>query len=148
MTMDKLLPYLITSACSLAVGYLLGYLNHGLAVRREAESRRRKFRDSLRVIVTHVDASNHLTFFKTYQDTVPIVKEECAQIYEDVRLWRRNSFEAGRDKYCSFKQYDLELRRPPSAVGMQEYGAQNKAKREESKAMLRRVLDQIGKAAR
>jgi hypothetical protein len=146
--MEKWIPYIATAISSLAIGYLLGYLNHGLAMRREAATRRRLFRDEIRSISLRYDAVNSTNFSKTYQQSTLDVKNACTKIVEDIKFWRRGHFLRCRDLYCSFQESDIELPRPNTPAGMQEYMKANRKKREESTAILRGTLDKIIKYAK
>lgn len=146
--MDKWIPYAVPAIFTFVGGYILSYWNHGLTVRREAGNRRRAFRDKIRSISLRYDEVNWMNFWKTYQKSVPEVKDACAGIFEDVRFWRKCGFARYRDTYCSFKQSDLELPHPRTPAGMPEYMAANSKKREEAKALLRDTLERIIRYAR
>jgi hypothetical protein len=45
--------------------------------------------------------------------------------------------------YCGFKQSDLELPRPNTPAGLEEYMKANKKKREDATAVLKDTLEKI-----
>lgn len=145
--MDKWIPYIITAVCSLVVGYLIAYLNHGLTGQREANERRRRFRDELRSIPLRFDGIHPMHFVKTYNESVPIVKEVCVKIFEDIKFLKRRDFVKFRDKYCGFKPSDLELPHPKTPAGLSEYMVANQKKREDVKVILWETLNKIAKCA-
>src|SRR5258708_174022 len=101
--MEQWISQGFTLAGGLIAGYLIGYFNHGLTQRREADGRRRKFRDFIRTIQLSYDGIHLMNFVKTYDETVPTVREACIKIFEDIRLLRRHRFIEHRDIYCGFK---------------------------------------------
>ncbi len=142
------LSNVLSAAGGLFVGFLLGYWNHGLTVRREADFRRRAFRDQIRAISLRFDDVNWMSFWKTYQASVPEVKDACVKIFEDIKFWRRHGFAACRDTYCGFNQSDLELPRPRTPAGMEDHMKANQKKIKESKALLRETLERLARYAR
>jgi len=146
--MDVWVPCAFTAAFSLPVGYILGRLNHGLTKDREADSRRREFRNFIRTIPLRYDVANWMNFIKTYDESVPEVREACIKISEDISFWKRSGFIKHRDIYCGFKHSDLQLptdRCTPAdlPIRMQE----NKKKRDEMTVVLKDTLERIAKDA-
>ena len=145
--MNKWIPYVVPAVFSFVVGYILSYWNHGLTVRRDAAGRRRDFRAAIRLIAIRFDDVNWMTFYKTYQASVPDVKNLCAKISDDIGFWSKSDFARYRDLYCGFKELDLELPRAKTPAGMEEYMKANKVKRDESKILLLDTLERIAKCA-
>jgi len=90
-----------------------------------------------------------MSFFKTYQASVPAVKKLCVDVLEDVGRFKRAGFIKCRDLYCGFKQSDLELTRiPPTPAGLEDHLKANRKKQEESKGLLRGELERLAKYAK
>jgi len=138
----------MTAICSLAVGCFLGYWYHALTKRRDAEIRRRKFRDEIRAVPLRFDNIHPMNFAKTYDESARIVKELSVKIIEDIRWRRRKQFIKQWNRYCGFKRSELELPRPNNPAALEEYGKANKKRREESQALLRATLEKIIKCAK
>ena len=146
--MQALLPYFMTASCSLVVGCFLGYWYHALTKRRDAEIRRREFRDEIRAIPLRFDNIPPMNFAKTYDESARIVKALSVKIIEDIRWWRRKRFIKQWNRYCGFKHSDLELPRPNSPAALEECMRANKKKREESVALFCAILEKMIRIAK
>jgi hypothetical protein len=138
----ELTAQILTTASALGVGYLLGYLNHGLTSRRESDSRRRVFRGTIRAIAARIEPAHFISLHKTYLESVPEVRDECSKIADDIRFWRRKRFTTTGERYCTFKQSDI-VPPPPSAAATPEEMAARKKKHHEAKAMLAETLERM-----
>jgi hypothetical protein len=146
--MDKWISCALTAAFSLPVGYLLGYLNHGLTQSREADSRKREFRNFVRTISLRFDSANWMKFIETYDESVPVVKEACIKIFEDIRFFRRRGFIKHRDIYCGLKHSDLQLPTTRcSPVDLPIRMQENKKMREKMTTVLKDTLEGIANHA-
>ena len=136
-TLDALLASLVSCLVGLYAGYRLD-------LGKSVVARRRIFRDKIRSISLRFDAVNWMTFIKTYEESVPEVKNACIEIWEDISFWNRSRFTKFRDKYCGFKQSDLELPRTQiTPAKMPEYMTANKKKRAEMTVDLQETLKKI-----
>jgi hypothetical protein len=146
-TLKQWSPPLVGFALGLLSGYLLGYFNHDLTQRRDADGRRRKYRDDMRAVALRFDTANWMNFVETYETTVPIVRDASLNISEDIRWWKRGNFTKHRDRYCGFKRADLELPRPKTPAGLDDWMKANKKKREDTTAALKSLLEDLARDA-
>jgi hypothetical protein len=138
----------MTAICSLVVGCFLGYWYHALSKRRDAEIRRREFRDEIRIIPLRFDNIHPMNFTKTYEESARIVKELSIKRIEDIRWWKRKRFIQQWNRYCGFKHSDLELPRPNNPAALEECLRANKKKREEVLALLCAIIEKIIRLAK
>lgn len=142
--MEQWITYGLTLASGLLVGYLLGYLNHGLTKRRDADTRRRNFRNEIRQVPLRFDDVKWIYFLKTYDESVPAVREACIKILEDIKWRKRDGFIRHRDRYCGFKHSDLQLPTTGcSPVDLPIRLKENKKMREEMIIVLKDTLEKI-----
>ncbi len=146
--MQQYASHCVAAALGLFSGYLLGYLNHGLASRREANERRRKFREEIRLLVPELEKCNLHTFLAAYDASVEKVRSACIRVMDDIRWSKRGRFERDRDEYCGFKHEDLLL--PTHNCGpleLTERMKQNGASYKQKRAELARRLNELAQDA-
>ncbi len=101
-------------------GVLIGWFGHILVCRQEVRSRRRVFRDLIRVHIDKfelVDAKRVRVgdLFKLYQDSMPTISDESLKILEDIPKRRRTNLKATRKAYISLTLGDVETYRGQDA---------------------------------
>ena len=124
-----------------------GFIGHRLTLTKDNGNRRREFCGLIRALAARIDAAHFINLFKTYQESVPEVRDACAKIADDIAWFRRKQFAAIRSQYCSFKQSDI-VPPPPSAAATPEEMAARKKKHEAAKAMLTETLEKMMACAR
>jgi hypothetical protein len=99
---------------ALIVGLVLGWFAHWLTSRREAGHRRRAFRDFISALDDEFAAQwrdarimdstdfDNWNMFASHYASVPRVRAEAIKVREDIRWWRRRSFDAACEAYASF----------------------------------------------
>ena len=132
---------------SVIAAFLGGVWVNRLTMNREADSRRRVFRGTIRAIAARIELARFISLHKAYQESVPEVRDECSKIVDDIRFWRRKRFTATCERYCTFKQSDI-VPPPPSAAATREELEARKKKHEEAKALLCKTLQEVIRHAR
>lgn len=112
---------ILTGLISLTVGYLLGYLNHGLAMRREARERVRKFRTRLRAQLQTYGNLNTKTLFPTFQSTCELLREGEILVEEDISFWKRRRLKGLLKKVSSRDVESLKVPSHASPKGANDY---------------------------
>jgi hypothetical protein len=147
--MEKVVFYLLPAILGFIGGYFLCYRNHRLTVHRDSANRRREFRAAIRQIIGRFDNVHSMSFFTTYQASVPEVKKLCIDILDDIGKSSVPEFTKCRELYCSYKQSDLELIGiRPTPDGLEEHMKANIKKQAESKGLLCATLEKIAVFAR
>ena len=93
----------------MGVGWLL---NHYLAIGRERSKRLRDFRDAIAVWVMKFESAapidlQHLHRISVHQEGSGL-RDRCASVREDIRMWSKKRFDIARLAYSSLSQQDIE----------------------------------------
>lgn len=135
-------PVVLAWLGTVVTAFLGGLWVNRLTMNREADSRRRVFRGTIRAIAARIEPAHFISLHKTYQESVPEVRDARSKIEDDIWFWRRKRFTATCERYCTFKQSDI-VPPPPSAAATPEEMAARKKKHHEAKALLAETLERI-----
>ena len=141
-------PAIILWLGSVATAFLGGIWVNRLTMNREADARRRKFRDEVRAVGFQFDRVQPINFLKTYDQAALAVRGMCLTIYEDIHWWKRGSFSRHRDEYCGFTHEQLQL--PTSRCNPVELPIrmkENRKRQDDMIVVLKQKLELIAKDA-
>ena len=134
------------SLLTLFLGLILG---HWLRIGTDSAKRRREFRNFIHSVFIRFDGLHPTKFDETFDETIPLVKGACLEVFEDIRFWKRKGFIKYRDVYCSLRHpnWDLPLVSTPSGFAQAYKSTENKKKYQESLDAVKNTLDMIAKYA-
>lgn len=89
-------------------GLALGYFGHWLKIRGERASRRRKFRDVLRVRLVELESVEDPKLAAWHNKSIQPLREEAATIREDFGRKRLPDFDRTLSMYCDLTVTEIE----------------------------------------
>ena len=81
-------------------GFVGGYIVFRFTNRQKAAERRRVFRDKIACTLGELETTKYHMILSSYDRSVPIVRDECAKVRDDIHWWRKSKFDATRVAYC------------------------------------------------
>jgi hypothetical protein len=98
------------------VGLLCGYTGYWLRVGRESADRRRKFRTDIQNISDNLLTHENVVLLEAYRQSVGIIKSKCNEVWGDLFYWNRPRMERAKDKYCGFKDEEVDPSKKSPAI--------------------------------
>lgn len=129
-------------------GTMGAVIAHFLTRDREAQLRRRKFRDTINTIAAGLDAHSNKGLSRAYSDTRDTVRSECARVLEDIRWWRKSRFQSAAESYLALTQQQTDPGADPKHMTEAFTVAQRGQRFDAARAMIVGCLHRIVRYAR
>jgi len=77
-------------------GIVGGYIVLRFTNRQKVTERRRAFRDKIACTLGELEATQYHMISSSFDRSVPIVRDECAKVRDDIRWWHKRKFDVTR----------------------------------------------------